>query len=193
MPRSPVESVIKAVKLAIRLTLLPNVELQKIGKDSPDQARILVRFVLPLACIPALSWCLGFLLSGDARPFDWGEIMHRGAVVYVGSLLSIYLLSISLFMLAPLFSVRRDWGRAFQVAAYSTAPVMLAGLLLVLPILAFVTLLAICHSFYLQYVGVNCILGAKEGESAEYVALVAVLLVVSSTFVGALGSCSGVL
>lgn len=184
---------IKAVKLAFRLTLSPNVELQKIGRDSPDQARILVLFVLPLACIPALSWCLGLILSGEAGPFDWREIVHRGAVVYVGSLLSIYLLSVSLFALAPLFSIRRDWGRAFQVAAYSTAPVMLAGFLLVLPILAFVTLLAVCHSFYLQYVGVTCILGAKEGESAEYVALVAVLLVVSSTFLGGFGSWSGVL
>lgn len=184
---------IKAVRLAIRLTLSPNVELQKIGKDSPDQARILVSFLLPLACIPALSWCLGLLLSGDAGVLAWMAIAHQGAVVYFGSLLSIYLLSASLFALAPLFSVRRDWGRAFQVAAYSAAPVMLAGFLLVLPILAFVTLLAVCHSFYLQYVGVNCILGAREGESAEYAALVAVLLVVSSTFLGAFGSWSGIL
>ncbi len=69
---------------------------------------------------------------------------------------------------------------------------MLSGVLLVLPMLSFATLLAVCHSFYLQYVGVNRVLGVKEGEAAEYVALVAVLLVVSSTLLGALASWVGI-
>lgn len=183
---------IEAVRRAVHITRFPNVDMQLVADEPPDQRRILARFVLPLACIPAVSWCLGLLLSGEDALEGILQIVHRGVVVYVGSLLSIYLLTASLYLLAPLFSRRRTWGKSFQVAAYSSAPVMLSGVLLVLPMLSFATLLAVCHSFYLQYVGVNRVLGVKEGEAAEYVALVAVLLVVSSTLLGALASWVGI-
>lgn len=189
----PAESLIKAVRLAVRLTVYPNAELKRIGQESPGQGRILKSFLLPLALIPALSWCLGLQLSGEAMQMDWIQIVHRGAVVYFGTLMTIYLLAASIYVLGPLFSVGRVWGRAFQVAAYSSAPLMLAGLVLVLPVLAFAMLVAACHSFYLQYVGVSSILGAKEEDAAEYVALVVVMLSVLSTLLGAFGSWLGVL
>lgn len=184
---------IKAARRAVRLTQFPNVEMELVAKEPPDQRRILATFVLPLAGIPTVSWCLGLLLSGDTAPTGLAQIAYRGAVVYVGSLVSIYLLAASLYALAPFFSGRRSWGRSFQVAAYSSSPVMLSGLLLVLPVLAFATLVAVCHSFYLQYVGVSCVLEVREGDAAEFVALVAVLMIVSSTLLGAMASALGVL
>ena len=42
----------------------------------------------------------------------------------------------SLYVLAPLFVAVRDWARAFQVAAYSSAPVLLGGVILVVPDIA---------------------------------------------------------
>lgn len=167
--------------------------MELVAEELPDQRRILASFVLPLAGIPAVSWCLGLLLSGDGTLTGLAEIAHSAAVVYLGSLLSIYLLAASLFLLAPLFSVRRSWGRAFQVAAYGSAPVMFSGILLMAPVLVFATLLAVCHSFYLQYVGVSRVLGVREGDAAEYIALITVLMVLASTLLGALASALGVL
>lgn len=183
----------KAIRSALRLTFSPNAEWQAIRDDPPGPRGVIASFVLLLACIPAASLCLGLLLSGDARSIDLGWVAQRGAVAYFGTVLSILLLAASLFILAPLFAGGRNWARALQVAAYSSAPVLLAGLVLVVPALAYATLLAVVHSFYLQYVGVQRILGVKEGNAAEYVALGIVLLVVASTLLGAIGSRLGVL
>ena len=133
------------------------------------------------------------MLSSDAGRDGIWLIAHRAAVTYLGSILSVYLLAAALYLLAPLFNLARDWRRAFQVAAFSSAPVLLAGLLLAIPNLAFATLIGVFHSFYLQYSGVRHVLGAKERDAAEYVALVAIALIVASTFMGAAGSAAGIL
>lgn len=161
--------------------------------ELPDQRAILTSFVMPLAFLPAASWSVGLMLSSEAGRGGIGLILHRGVVTYFGTVLSVFLLAASLYLLAPLFNLARDWARAFQVAAFSSAPVLLAGLLLAIPNLAFSTLIGVFHSFYLQYSGVHYVLGAKEGDAAEYVALVAVALVVASTFMGAAGSAAGIL
>ena len=182
-----------AVRRAARLTLSPDAEWQAICDEAPGGQRILASFVLPLACIPTISLCLGLLLFEQEKSIDLARIVHRGAVVYFGSLLSIILLAGSLYVLAPLFTARRTWTRVLQVAAYSSAPVMLAGFMLLWPALAFATLPAVIHGFYLIYVGVRHVLGVKEANAAEFVALVIVLLVIASTMLGALGSWLGVL
>ena len=182
-----------ALRRALRFLLSPDAEWRAIKDEIPDQRRILVSFVLPLASIPAVSWCLGLFLSAGASSIDFVWIAHRGLITYFGAVLSILLLAASMFVLAPLFTAGRDWPRALQVAAYSSSPVLLAGVVLVLPDLAFATLLAAFHSFFLQYVGVQQVLGAKEGEAAEYVALGIVLLIIASTLLGAFGSWLGLL
>ena len=114
-------------------------------------------------------------------------------MAYAGVLVSVAMLAACLVALAPLFDIGRNWPRAFQVAAYGSAPAMLVGPVLVMPDLAFATLLGIFQSFYLLYVGLVEVSGVKEGQSAEYVALVIVALSVASTLLGAAGSSVGIL
>ncbi len=189
-----------ALLRAVRIVLWPTEEWEVIEKEVAKPLVLLSGFVLPLACIPAVCWALGLALfggkgvvAGDSAEIDLGRIAHGGFEALVGSLASVLLLALSLFVLAPLFARRRSWQRVLQVAAYSSAPVLLAGFLLVMPDLVFVPLFAAVHAFYLLYVGVQRILGTKMDEAAEYVALVVVLLVVASTLLGALGSWSGIL
>ncbi len=183
----------KALRRAVRLTLQPGAEWQAIRGEALNQRSLLTGFLLPMACIPALSWGLGLALSEGSSAAGLAQAAHRGGVVFFGSLLSVFLLAASMFVLAPLFVAARDWARAFQVAAYSSAPVLLGGILLLFPDIAYVMLLPALQSFFVQYVGVHRILGAKEGEAAEYVALGIVLLVVTSTLSGAFGSWLGLL
>lgn len=176
---------------AVRITISPGKEWQAVRGEVPDQVALLGRFILPLSCIPALGWAIGLAWMGsNAVGADFGitQAAHRGLVALLGSVVSIYLLAAAMFALAPLFAGKRDWPRALQVAAYSSAPVLLAGVVLVLPDLAFTLILASLHSLGLLYGGVNSVLGAKADESAEYTALVIVLFLVASTALGAAGS-----
>jgi hypothetical protein len=128
---------------------------------------------------------------GSAIGFD--PVFLAGLRALAGSVASIYVLAFALFALAPMFVVTRDWPRAVQVAAFSSSPVLLASLVLVLPDLAFSLMIAAVHGLYLLYGGVSRVLGAKPGESAEYAALVVMLYLVVSTLVGAIGAGMGAL
>lgn len=132
-------------------------------------------------------------MSGHSPVADAASIAHKGATAYAGSIVSIYLLALSIYVLAPMFAPRRDWKRSFKAAAYCSAPVLLAGPLLVIPDLAFALLIAVFHSFYLLYAGMRLMLGVKEDQAAEYVALVVVLLSVVSVILGTFGSAVGIL
>ncbi|MCX7157788.1 MAG: Yip1 family protein [Proteobacteria bacterium] len=182
-----------ALQRAVRLTFHPELEWQAIRSEAPDQGALLASFVLPMVCIPALSCGLGLAFHEGFSKTGLEQAAHRGSVTFFGSLLSIFLLGMSLYVLAPLFVAVRDWARAFQVAAYSSAPVLLGGVILVVPDIAYVMLLPALQSLYLQYVGVHRVMGVKEGEAAEYVALGIVLLVIASTLAGAFGAWLGIL
>jgi hypothetical protein len=182
----------KAVLRAFRLTLSPAREWSIISREPSKPLAALLSFAVPMTAIPALSWTLGLILFPEAPYAGILPAANRGALVYVSLLASIVLLAAAIHLLAPMFSVERSWSRSVQVAAYSGAPVFLSGFLLVVPDLAFILLLAIFHGFFLQYSGVRHVMGVKEDQAAEYVALCIVLMGVASTVLGAVASAIGV-
>ena len=189
---------LRALLRAVRLTVAPGEEWPKIRDEGPRVLPIIALFVLPLTLIPAASWSLGLLLfgndaGGSHSDLDLVRIMRGGLIAYFGVVLSIGLCAVSIVILAPLFAGRRNWPRALQVAAYSAAPVLLSGLVLIVPNLAYVLILPFFHSLYLQYAGLQHVLGVRERDAAEYVALSCMLLMVFSTALGAFAGWLGIL
>ncbi|CAN0119991.1 unnamed protein product [Phaeothamnion confervicola] len=189
---------LRALLRAVRLTAAPENEWRAIRNEAPRAGSVLALFVLPLSLIPAASWSLGLLLygndaGGSHTELDSIQIVRGGLVAYLGMVLSIGLCAASINIVAPLFACRRDWPRALQVAAYSASPVLIAGLVLLVPNLAYVLILPFFHSLYLQYAGLQHVLGVRERDAAEYVALSSMLFLGISTALGAVGMWAGVL
>ncbi|MEO7727113.1 MAG: Yip1 family protein [Burkholderiales bacterium] len=183
---------------AARVTVFPDAEWRVISGETPHPRATFTRFVLPLALIPAASWALDLLLfggyaSGGNVSLGASQIFRGGLMAYAGMVLSICLCAASIVIVAPLFTGLRNWSRALQVAAYSSAPVLLGGILLILPNLAFALIVPYFHGLYLQYAGLQHVLAVKERDAAQYVALSTLLLMVLSTIVGALGMWAGLL
>jgi hypothetical protein len=180
------------------MTLAPGEEWRTVAREASGPSALLGSFVLPLSCIPAACWALNRLLfAGDGARDGAGpapaasQVLYGGLMVFGSTVLSVALLAVSLFALAPLFDRPRDWPRTFRVAAYSGAPVFLGSALLVLPDLAYLLLPAAFQSAYLMYGGVQTVLGVREDRAAEYVALGAMLMIISSTLLGGLGGALG--
>ena len=178
----------------------PDEEWRAIGEEVPDQWSIVGSFVLPLASIPAAGWSAKLALfgsdggqDGDGGAMELAQVLQGGLTVWIFSVLSVFVLASSIYILAPLFVRTRDWPRALQVAAYSSAPIWLGGFILAIPEVAYAELLAVFQAFYVLYVGLKRILGVKEDNAAEYVALSIVLLTVATTLLGALGGALGML
>jgi hypothetical protein len=189
-----------AIGRAARFVLSPREAWLAAAQEIPAPFTIFGTFLCPLACIPAVCWTLGRMLSaGDpvqdprAGVPSAAQLLHGGLSVIGCALLSVTLLAAALYALAPLFARPRDWPRAFQVASYSSAPLFLGGILLLLPEASFVLLLAVFHSAYLLYGGVQSVLGVREDRAAEYVALGTVALVAASTVLGGVGGALGIL
>ena len=189
-----------AARRAFRLVLCPEEEWRAIASEAAEQWRILALFVLPLGSIPAAAWSAKLALFGsedgqlgEGTAAGLAQVLQGGLTVWVCTVLSVLVLASSIYALAPLFVPSRDWPRALQVAAYSSAPVWLGGIILAIPDAAYIVLLAVLQACYVMYAGLKRVLGVKEDNAAEYVALSIVLLSLVTTLLGALGGALGML
>jgi hypothetical protein len=196
----PVDQLYRALQRAVRLVLSPDEEWRAIGSGLPDPWSIICSFVLPLACIPAAAWSFNLWLlgreggqEGERAATGLVQILRGGLTIWAVSVLSVFVLAASICILAPLFVRARDWRRALMVAAFSAAPVFLGGAILAVPDVAYAVLLAVFHGFYLMYAGLQRVLGVKEDNAAEYVALSIVMLSIITTVLGSVGSALGLL
>ena len=178
----------------------PDEEWRAIADEALEQWIIFGSFVLPLACIPAAGWSVKLALFGNEGGRHGGgaamglvQIVQGGLTLWICSVLSVFVLASSIYVLAPLFVPTRDWPRALQVAAYSSAPALLGGAFLAIPDAAYIVLLPVFQAFYVMYLGLKRVLGVKEDNAAEYVALSIVVLSIVTTAMGALGGALGLL
>ena len=87
----------------------------------------------------------------------------------------------SLPCIAPMFGSARDYLAALKVATYGAIPVMLAGATLVIPVMAIVGIVGLCHTLFLYWLGVRRVLQrAGRRQQTEFVGISIVLLTFAS-------------
>jgi hypothetical protein len=132
----------------------PATEWAAIAKEPGDPARLLTRYVAPLALIPAVFGLIGACIVGAVVP---GAGLVRspltagllGAVyAYIMSCATVVCLGALIRLLAPSFGGQRDFNAAFKLAAYSYTPVWLSGIFVLAPGLRFLEL----SGFYGAYI-----------------------------------------
>ena len=84
-----------------------------------------------------------------------------------------------------MFGGTRDYVAALKVATYGAIPVMLAGATLLLPVMAIVGLVGLCHTLFLFWLGARRVLNVPRGAEAEFVGISIMLLTFVSVLVGA--------
>jgi len=185
---------LKLIGRAWRIVVRPRSEWDAIRAEDKRWWLPLFGHVLPLAFLTAVSWAAGRAVSvpADAAAFPSG---FAGAVILTVwlLLLCVALLAAAFYVLAPMYDTERNWDRAVNVAAYGSTPVLLAGVLLVMPIMVIATVVALLHSFALYYVGLHRMAGCKESAAAEFLAMSWLIAATCSGALGALGGGLGVL
>ena len=189
------------LRRAFAVTFAPRREWEAIASERPAALAVLLRYVVPLAAIPALAWMIGLAVFGMelvvlgepiVRPGP-AVILRAGLATFLGSILSVALLAGAFALIAPMYGARRDWRGAWTVAAYGTTPVWLFGVVLVKPVLIVAMLAVLLHCAYLYHDGLQALHFARAGEAPEYVAIALVLLLAASTLAGGLLSTLGML
>lgn len=175
----------------------PAGEWDAIAAENSSVAALLTRVILPLALPAPLSTAIGMQLFDASWDPAHGYIVAReqilpaAATTYLATVASILGLAAIFVALAPMYRASRDYRAALAVAAWGAVPLLLAGATMLMPVMALVCLVALCHTLYLYWVGARRVLHVPPSQLSEFVAIALLLLAAASVVVGALASGAG--
>ena len=196
---APTESPMETLRRIVYLVFRPTAEWDRIAKEKTSVDALLRRYILPLALLAPIATMIGMKtfdrdwdpVHGYLVPAE--QIFAAGAATYFATIGSIFVLAAIFAPIAPTFGATRDYVAALKVATYGAIPVMLAGATLLLPAMAIVAMVGLCHTLYLFWLGVRRVLNVPRGAQAEFVGISLVLLMLLSVLVGAAASAIGLL
>ena len=187
----------ETLRRIVYLIFRPTAEWDRIAAETTSVDLLLRRTILPLSLLAPVATVIGMKtfdrdwdpLHGYLVPAD--QIFAAGATTFFATIASIFLLAAIFALLAPMFGAPRDYLASLKVAAYGAIPVMLAGATLLLPAMAIVGMVGVCHTLFLYWVGVRRVLHVSEASRTEFVGISMLLLAVASTVLGAAASSIG--
>jgi hypothetical protein len=161
----------------------PKTEWEVINGETATPMSLLTGYVLILALIPTICSFLGaYLLSGG---ISWGMKYYIGlaVVAYILSVLSFFVYTYALDLLAASFGSEKNINKSAQVAAYSSTASYIVGILSIVPVLGIIAGIAgFIYSAYLMYLGVGPLKKTPEDKKVVYV-IVTILIVIVAYFV----------
>jgi hypothetical protein len=183
----------------VLLVVRPSAEWQVIAAEPTTIDALLRRVILPFSLLAPIATVTGMNvfdstwspLQGYLVPPE--QIFSAGATTFFSMVGSVFALAAIFVLIAPLYGSSRDYRAALKVAAYGALPVMLAGATLLLPAMAIVGMVALCHTLYLYWVGARCVLNVRSDHLSEFVGISSVLLVAVSVIAGAAASSVGLI
>jgi hypothetical protein len=179
------------------IVLRPADEWDLIAREDTTVEELLRRFILPLSLLAPIASVIGMKFFDAGWDPDHGylvpaqDIYAAGATTLFTSIVSIFALAGIFVLIAPLYGSSRNYLTALKVATFGSVPVLLAGVALLIPVLAIVGLIGFCHSLYLWWLGVRKVLNVGRNHQAEFIGISMLILVVVSTLAGASASAMG--
>jgi len=189
----------EALRRIVYLIFRPAAEWDLIAAEKTSVDLLLRRYILPLSLLAPVATVVGMKnfdrdwdpLHGYLVPAE--QIVAAGVATFFATIGSIFLLAAIFALLAPMFGAPRNYLAALKVSAYGAIPVMLAGATLLLPVMAIIGLVGLCHTLFLYWIGARRVLQVSEGSQTEFVGISMLLLAAASTALGAAASSVGLL
>lgn len=193
----------RLVTRAANIVLRPESEWIAIANERSAWGEVCWRYLAPLALISPLAYGCSVLIGSENafRQFtDFGSALHFALLSAFGgfivSLLSVIVIALAIWLVAPLYAGRRSFSDAFRIVTYAVTPVWLSGIVLIaplnrFPLLAAVILIAIMHCMFLFYLGLHHVVKVPRRDAAECTAIVVAAGIMLSSVVGYYGSAAG--
>ncbi|MGU3455294.1 Yip1 family protein [Brevundimonas sp. M1A4_2e] len=153
----------------------PKFEWPVIDAESATIKGLFTNYAVILAAIPAVATVVGQIAFGHRGLV--GPAL-AGALSYVLSLISVYILGMIIDALAPTFGGTKNPVKAMQVAVYSMTPMWVAGVLNIIPTLGWLALLIGLYGFYLMYLGLPVLMKTTVEKALGYTIVVVVAAII---------------
>jgi hypothetical protein len=189
----------EVVRRLVYLTFRPRAEWDAIAHETTSIDALLRGYILPLAMLAPITLIIGM------RTFDreWDpvhgflvpseQIFAAGATTFFAMIGSIFALAAIFAVIAPMFGGSRSYLAALKVATYGAMPVMTAAATLLLPAMAIVAMVGLCHTLYLYWLGARQVLNVPPNGGAEFLGISLVLLAFVTVIAGAAASALGLI
>jgi hypothetical protein len=171
------------VARARALILRPLATWEEIQAEEVSIEQLYRRWVAPLAAIPPVCHAAGVIAFGGYQLFGVhyrlgiaGELA-RAAASYALTLAGVFLTALAVDALALRFGGERGRTQAFKLAAYSSTPVWLAGVFMLLPSLGVLAVLGALYGLYLMYLGLPVLMRSDPEQTLTYFAVTLVAMI----------------
>lgn len=158
---------------------------------------LFTRMILPASLLSALAATLGTAVFNREWDVNFGYDTRAENAFAVGAATLLLLVSYT-FVLAWVFThmgkVYRSSGSyadALKVVAFGTLPVWVVGAFMFFMPMALVGMAAFVYTCLLYSIGAGVVLGVKEGETAEFVAISLLVATIIMTVFGMAASAVG--
>lgn len=175
------------VERAQEIILKPKKVWGKIKGETISIKHLFTSYAAVLAVIPAAAYFIGWSLIGRSLAFHthYRVPLISGFVYavlqYILILAGMYVVAFIIDALAPSFNSKKDMTSAAKVAVFSCTPVLLAGVLGVIPPLSPLILIAALYSLYLFFIGLPILMETPKEKAVSYFAVVIVTAIVVLT------------
>ncbi|HUJ89770.1 MAG TPA: Yip1 family protein [Syntrophorhabdales bacterium] len=170
------------------ILLRPKETWPVIKSEEMTIAGIYKSYALILAIIPAAAQAIGLVFIGTSfigiryRP-SLDSTLGHAILSYCAFLASLYIVALVINSLAPKFSSQKNLTNAFKLVAYSWTPTWMAGILLLIPSLAWLANLVSLYGLYLLYHGLPILMETPREKATVYFLSAVVLSAVLIGFI----------
>ena len=175
------------------ILLTPKTEWDVINGETPNTQNTFVTYVVPLVAIGAIASFIGWGFIGKSygiAGYGWKLVgvslgIRYAIISLIGGIAGTFLTAVVIDALAPTFKSEKNFGKSFQLAAYSFTAGWIGGVFNILPSLAIIGSLFGLFGLYLLYIGLPKLKKTpKEQVTGYFVASLVTMIV--ATFVIAL-------
>lgn len=164
---------------------IPQKEWDVINGEQPNAQAILTGYVLPLVAIGAIAAFIGYGFIGINVGFGlkWKGVdlgIKYAITVFASGLISVYLAAFVIDALADSFKSEKNFGRSFQLVAYSFTPAWVGGIFNILPSLAIIGALFGIYGLYLLYIGLPKLKKTPAENQTGYFVVSLIVMIVAS-------------
>jgi hypothetical protein len=175
------------------ILLEPRATWKEIDGEFTKPGEIWGKYVVPLAAVSPIFLTIGLLFFGKRIAFtslttsvSLTTAISSGIAAYVLALLTVFVLSRIISLLAPGFGGQRNDVQALKVAAYASTASWVGGIFLILPALSLVSLLFSVYSLVLLYIGLPILMKVPKDRAMGYTAVVVIVAIVVFLIVAAI-------
>ncbi len=160
------------------ILLQPKSEWAAIERELGEPGFLFPNYVMIVAAVPAICTFIGTSIIGFG-PYRIGIFggLLRAIVVYILSLVSVFVAAYIIDFLAGTFGARKDLGNAMKVSAYAPTAAWLAGVFNIIPALAILGILGL-YSLYLLHTGIAALMKPPADKALIYTIAVIVCAII---------------